>query len=176
MTTSKNSGQADWQDGKIVAKSDAGLSEISQLALVNYQEFEYPYRSNNVLDLSKIFGAGMGIMAGITYSPGDIVEVGPGLSVPIRGKSALLDRYTFNNANNPNESVIGLGWTSLINHADDPNLIPIQDYKNKRVAFAALRRIQPGEELTFDYGPTYDKKGWTGMKMGHPGDRNVIWA
>jgi hypothetical protein len=45
-----------------------------------------------------------------------------------------------------------LGYGSLYNHSHDPNLDFAQRPDDLAMHFCALRDIQPGEELTVDYG------------------------
>ena len=42
-----------------------------------------------------------------------------------------------------------------MNHSCWPNAKPVIDTKNKKITFVALREIQPGEEITYNYGKEY---------------------
>ena len=46
-------------------------------------------------------------------------------------------------------------FTHYLNHAQDPNLEARVDAPNRRVSFFAVRDISVGEEMCFDYGPSY---------------------
>jgi SET domain-containing protein len=45
-----------------------------------------------------------------------------------------------------------LGFSSLINHSDDPNCRFIRHIEALALDTIATRTIRAGEELTFDYG------------------------
>jgi SET domain-containing protein len=47
--------------------------------------------------------------------------------------------------------------TRFINHSRDPNLQPIHVFYDGfyHLIFIALRKIQQGEELSYDYGQSY---------------------
>lgn len=48
-------------------------------------------------------------------------------------------------------SALSLGYGSLLNHSDNPNLIFILDVKQNKLHFYSLRDISKNEELTIDY-------------------------
>lgn len=47
--------------------------------------------------------------------------------------------------------MIALDWTSILNHSDTPNL-SFTVINRHQIVFEAIRDIEPGEELTIDYG------------------------
>lgn len=55
--------------------------------------------------------------------------------------------------------IIGEGpkanYTRFINHSDEPNAFLVVSSRWKSARFEALRRIEPGEEIFFDYGDDY---------------------
>ena len=55
--------------------------------------------------------------------------------------------------------IIGEGpeanYTRYINHSDDPNAFLVVSTRWKSARFEALRDIEPGEEIFFDYGDDY---------------------
>jgi uncharacterized protein len=44
-----------------------------------------------------------------------------------------------------------------MNHSCWPNAKPVVNTREKKITFVALRDIQPGEEITYNYGPAYYK-------------------
>ena len=46
-------------------------------------------------------------------------------------------------------------YTRYINHDDEPNAFLIVSSRCKTARFQALRNIEPGEEIFFDYGEDY---------------------
>lgn len=50
---------------------------------------------------------------------------------------------------------VPLGWTMLYNHSDDNNCVFSMNYQDKLVAIVAIRDIDPGEQLTVNYGPDW---------------------
>jgi SET domain-containing protein len=49
----------------------------------------------------------------------------------------------------------GSNYTRFINHSDEPNAFLIVSTRWKTARFEALRDIEPGEEIFFDYGEDY---------------------
>lgn len=46
-------------------------------------------------------------------------------------------------------------YTRFINHSDEPNAFLVVSSRWKTARFEALRDIEPGEEIFFDYGDDY---------------------
>lgn len=66
--------------------------------------------------------------------------------------------YLFENVidSNPNESVLALGYGSIYNHNDDPNVAWRKPFQGKPfIQFYALKDIKKGEELFINYGKKY---------------------
>lgn len=49
----------------------------------------------------------------------------------------------------------GSNYTRFINHSDEPNAFLVVSSRWKTARFEALRDIEPGEEIFFDYGEDY---------------------
>lgn len=63
---------------------------------------------------------------------------------------------------------IALGYGSMYNHSDTPNLRYEADYENKTLKFITTRAIDPGEHLTIHYDHADGKNrpaenGWFGQ-------------
>lgn len=66
--------------------------------------------------------------------------------------------YLFENVidGNPNESVLALGYGSIYNHNDEPNVAWRKPFQGKPfIEFYALKDIKKGEELFINYGKKY---------------------
>lgn len=53
---------------------------------------------------------------------------------------------------------IALGYGSLYNHSEEPNVEWDRDFEKNVFVFTALKDIEPGEELTIDYFPGEPKE------------------
>ncbi len=93
---------------------------------------------------------GRGVFATRRYEQGDEVETCPTLQVPEDEISGLLSDYVFKSVDDDQVLVL-LGYGSLYNHSSKPNLEYVQD-DPQTVTFLASRTIEPGDELTIDYG------------------------
>lgn len=96
-------------------------------------------------------GKGRGVFAAIDFVPGETVETAPVIlidaaDVPNEG---VRDRYLFDWGDG--RCAIGLGYLSLYNHSDSPNVLWEQHSDALTISMIAVRRIERGEELLFDY-------------------------
>lgn len=102
---------------------------------------------------SKIHGRGV-----FTYEPipeGSLLEICPvilmpGSSVALLDKTALYDYY-FQWGEKNDRCAIVLGFGSLYNHSFEPNAEYDMDYENETLDIFALRNIEAGEEILFNY-------------------------
>jgi SET domain-containing protein len=93
---------------------------------------------------------GRGVFALQPFSQGDVVEVCPTLEVPDADVGGLLGDYAFS-THEEGQLILLLGFGMLYNHSPEPNVEYVEDGP-RTIAFVALRDIEPGEELTIDYG------------------------
>ena len=97
---------------------------------------------------------GRGVFALITFSEGDVIEVAPFIKVP--GKdyekvtNTVLNNYWYDL--NKKDCAVGLGYTSLYNHANEPNATYVLNSKNQTIKIVALKDIVKDQEITIDYG------------------------
>ena len=109
---------------------------------------------------STIEGAGMGLFARHTISEGDTIGYYTGEVItekefhdPDRPFSAYVMWVT------KDHILVGEGpkanYTRYINHDDEPNASLVVSSRWKTARFQALRNIEPGEEIFFDYGEDY---------------------
>src|SRR3954447_17299908 len=103
---------------------------------------------------------GRGVFAARRFEPGDVIEDCPVLLVTADAIDALgLDGFCFEWTDD--ECAIALGYGSLYNHSWKPNARYDHDHDRDLVSYSALRRIQPGEEVTVNYSG--DPEGRSGL-------------
>lgn len=108
---------------------------------------------NVYVDRSSLIDGGInrGVFAGRRFKEGEVVERCP--VIPIteddfkRLEGTALDCYPF--SFHGNGTCIVLGYGSLYNHSYSPNVYWYDDALEK--VFYALRDIEEGEELLYDY-------------------------
>jgi uncharacterized protein len=109
---------------------------------------------------STIEGAGMGLFASHAIGEEDTIGYYTGEVItekefyePDRPFSAYVLWVT------KDHILVGEGpkanYTRYINHDDEPNAFLIVSSRWKTARFQALRNIEPGEEIFFDYGEDY---------------------
>ena len=94
---------------------------------------------------------GRGVFATCAFAEGDVVEYCPVLELPGGEVVGNLSDYVFKSAENEDDVLLLLGYGSLYNHGAEPNLDYAQD-EPRTMTFFATRDIEPGDELTIDYG------------------------
>lgn len=93
---------------------------------------------------------GRGVFAKLPIARGDVVEVSPvkpfnnSADLPI-GLADLPFAWT------DNQDAIALGLTQMANHSDSPSCMIERDYDNLTITLRAIRDIEVGEELSFQY-------------------------
>lgn len=109
---------------------------------------------------STVEGAGLGLFAKHSIKEEDTIGYYTG---------EIITEKEFYDPNRPfsayvlwvtrNHIIIGEGakanYTRYINHDDEPNAFLITSNRWKTARFEALRDIQPGEEIFFNYGDDY---------------------
>lgn len=108
---------------------------------------------------------GRGVFTQKTLKPGEIIEQCP-LVLMNETDSRLLEEtdlyhyyFVVENSNTP--AAIGLGFSSLYNHAAPSNAAYHIDLAQQLIIIKACRFIQAGEEITINY-------------HGHPEDRSTV--
>lgn len=104
---------------------------------------------------------GRGVFAEQNIKSGTVIEVCPVLVCSRRDwkllKNTKLAHYVFDWTNGSVGFALGHG--SLYNHSENPNCEVFWYEGENILSYAAVRNIQKGEELCFDYG--YKPKGYT---------------
>ena len=107
---------------------------------------------------SSLLGKGeRGLFAKKNYKKGEIIEVCPTLSMNptnIPKSNILFDHFFKGNNNN---SLLSLGYCSIINHSKDKQNCSWKVSNNNDITMYALRDIKSGEELYSNYGNNYWK-------------------
>lgn len=113
-----------------------------------------------VIRTSTIEGAGSGLFSKVRIEPEDTIGYYTG---------KIIGEKEFYNPKRPfsayvlwvcrNHIIIGEGpkanYTRFINHSDTPNAFLIVSSRWKTARFEALSRIEPEDEIFFDYGEDY---------------------
>ncbi|MBN8687978.1 MAG: SET domain-containing protein-lysine N-methyltransferase [Chitinophagales bacterium] len=98
---------------------------------------------------------GQGVFAGRFFKKGELIEKAPVILLDnadwelLRG--TFLFGYYFLLNNNKYPAALGLGLSSLYNHAVDANAAYTISVKKQCLIFKALRSIDTGEEITLNY-------------------------
>jgi len=109
---------------------------------------------------STIEGAGRGLFTKVRIEPEDTIGYYTG---------EIIDEQEFYRPDRPFSAyvlwvcrthiIVGEGpkanYTRFINHGDEANVFLIVSSRWKTARFEALRTIEPGEEIFFDYGEDY---------------------
>lgn len=115
-----------------------------------------------VIDLGR---RGRGVVAGREIADGELIERSPVIIVPHADRDVVdatnVGNYIFmwehgssgdDIYKKQGRAAVVLGFSSLVNHSDDPNCRFIRYIDALALDLIALRAIKAGEELTFDYG------------------------
>lgn len=97
---------------------------------------------------------GRGVFARKRLTSGELVESSPFIVIPPRDDSRLSDTivesYWFEVKGK--WSAIGLGFTSLYNHSEEPNATFLVSKKRRTITIKAIKSIKRDEEITINYG------------------------
>ena len=134
------------------------------------KETRAPQRTGGVYVAETSTALGRGIFAGRDFAPGEVVERAPVilLDYPMRELSLPVQRVVFNWSklcDEPERYALVLGFGSIYNHADNPNLRYSADPAHQAMVYTAVRAIQRGEQLTVSYnqvpeGAEPRKRNW----------------
>ena len=110
---------------------------------------------------------GRGVVAERAIEAGALIERSPVIIVPEAERAAIdptnVGNYIFvwepgtrgeDVYTGRGRAAIALGYTSLLNHSAEPNCAFVRHIAARTLDLVALRRIEAGEELTFDYDMT----------------------
>jgi SET domain-containing protein len=112
---------------------------------------------SNKIYISKsiIPNAGRGVFAKRDIKKSEVIEKSPIIEVSPHDMAningSILLTYFFYYGKNKNQSAIALGFGSIYNHSYKPNISYKIYSKEGFIEFIALRDINKGDELTFNY-------------------------
>lgn len=101
---------------------------------------------------------GRGVFATRAFDEGDLVEICPVVLIEdeLGSIPEPIRRLIFNWPQG--RYALALGYGSIYNHADDPNLEFNRDVEDLAIRFNALRTIEIGEQLTINYNQVSGEK------------------
>ena len=94
---------------------------------------------------------GRGVFATRAFAKGDAVEYCPTLELPGDEVVGQLGDYVFGSDEDEDEVLLLLGYGMLYNHSYEANCEYVQE-EPRVITFVTIRPVEPGEELTIDYG------------------------
>ena len=94
---------------------------------------------------------GRGVFATRHFDEGEAVEHCPTLELPENEVAGQLGDYVFGSNEGEDEVLLLLGFGMLYNHSAEPNVEYVQE-EPRVIKFVAIRPVEPGDELTIDYG------------------------
>jgi SET domain-containing protein len=100
-------------------------------------------------------GKGRGVIVDAAIAAGTLLEIAPVL--PLRReelghRTEGIFSYPFDWPDPPYAEAVALGVVSLLNHSPTPNADFEPDLANRVIRLFATRDLQPGEEVTINYG------------------------
>ena len=129
---------------KLVKKEDKLVKkEDNKLCLIN----------NIYLDKSRL--GGLGVFANKNFAKDDIIEESPFLIIPTKDISEKNQLINYIFKHDEDNSCLVLGYGSLYNHQDTPNIQYYYNDDKTRFKYIALRDIEKNEELCISYGLEY---------------------
>jgi SET domain-containing protein len=93
---------------------------------------------------------GRGVFATRAFAKGEVIETCHTVELADDDVSGRLNDYVFS-SHGEGEVLLVLGNGMLYNHSATPNAEYVQDEPDT-IAFRTLRKVEPGDELTIDYG------------------------
>ena len=100
---------------------------------------------------SNLENSGSGVFATKDFNKDDVLEVVPVLKIPIESVSNnILKDYVF--MYDDNNYGVALGYGSIYNHQDDPNVIYSYSDDKEFMIYKTLKDIKSGDELFVSYG------------------------
>jgi SET domain-containing protein len=105
-----------------------------------------------ILCIAPIKGKGRCLFARENIAKGESIDTNPVILFPhwqTLGLKDPLQSYPF--AWDKDFDCIPLGSVTIANHSDDPNAFTQRDFGNLLLRLVALRDIEVGEEITYDY-------------------------
>jgi len=103
---------------------------------------------------------GKGVFAQQLFKPGAVIETAPVILMEQQDKdflqTTMLFSYYFVVGDKKFPVALGLGYSSLYNHAYSANATYSISLKNASIKITACKTIQPGDEITLNYNGSPD--------------------
>lgn len=103
---------------------------------------------------------GNGVFANQLFKPGIVIETAPVILMEQADKdflqTTLLYSYYFVVGDKNFPVALGLGYSSLYNHAYSANAVYSISLKNANIKITACKTIEPGDEITLNYNGSPD--------------------
>ena len=102
---------------------------------------------------SAIPNSGLGVYTDRDFNMDDIVEVAPIVRVQTNylfQENNILNDYIFRDPYDNDYKIVALGFGSMYNHKDDPNMRYF--YQDGKMIYQAIKPIKAGDELFISYG------------------------
>lgn len=113
------------------------------------------YMINKDLYIKKVRGKGKGVFAKNKIPANTTIEISPVLVLSAKEgevvDSTVLHNYIFLWGPTGRRAAIGLGYSSLYNHAAPPNCASEMDFHNETMRVWTIREIEKDEELSINY-------------------------
>lgn len=110
----------------------------------------------NRVEFSKRPNGAYTVLAKTQFAKGEIVEIAPVIFVGLESKAVpRLKDYIFEIDKNKQIYGVVLGYGSLYNHSETPNITFAYNKSNRLMYFIAAKTINAGAELTINYGKDY---------------------
>jgi uncharacterized protein len=116
---------------------------------------------NHLVEIRASPGRGRGVFARKAIAPGTLIETAPVIILPAAECRALdqtvIYDYYFHWDGDPDgegRGAVALGLLTLCNHASRPRARVHRNYAQLTLDLIAAAPIEPGEEVTIDYGCT----------------------
>lgn len=109
---------------------------------------------------------GRGVFTAKKIPAGTVIEISPVIVLSstdrIAVEGTLLYNYIFEWGKSKKQGGLGLGYTSMYNHAYRANCDYEMDYLHRLITIRTVKPVMKGEELCINYNaePDSDKKVW----------------
>lgn len=113
------------------------------------------------LTIRDVRGMGRGVFTTVDIKKGETIHVAPAIVLSpgdmSHAQDTILAYYTFDCEDIFGHALIALGYGSLFNHDNEPNVDFEGSFYDKTVTFTAERDIEAGEQLFIDYAWDWDE-------------------
>jgi len=107
---------------------------------------------NDKVIIKKSLLGGYGVFAKVNFNEGDLIEECVCIVKPDDEWGTACDDYLFSRGK---MAALALGFCSIFNHSKTPNARHELTTGLKRMKVFATKHIEPGEEITINYGSGY---------------------